>query len=103
MPTDALRTYLAGRLPHHLAALRRAVEVNSFTENPAGVDAVGDLTAELFAGLGFAAERVASAEPRYGRHLFLSRPAPRGGGPARRVAFVSHLDTVFPPGEEIEH
>jgi glutamate carboxypeptidase len=97
MPANRLRDHLSARLPDYLDALRQAVGVNSFTENPAGVNRVGDCTAELFAPLGFRAERVPSADSRFGRHLFLRR----AGHPGRHVAFVSHLDTVYPPEEEI--
>jgi glutamate carboxypeptidase len=97
MPANRLRAHLSARLPDYLGALREAVDVNSFTENPAGVNRVGDRTAELFAPLGFRGERVPSSDSRFGRHLFLTRPGP----PRRHVAFVSHLDTVYPPEEEV--
>jgi glutamate carboxypeptidase len=99
MNADALLAHLTSGLPQYLDALRRTVEVNSFTANAAGVDAVGQLTAELFAPLGFATEYVPADNPAFGRHLFLSR----GGSSGRRVALVSHLDTVFPPAEEVAH
>src|SRR5207244_529628 len=91
MNVEALQTHLTSRLAEYLDALRRTVEINSFTSNAAGVDAVGRLTAELFAPLGFAAETVPADNPAFGRHLFLSR----GGNSGRRMALVSHLDTVF--------
>lgn len=69
---------------------------NSFSANRAGVNALGRFTAAQFAGLGFAAEFVPSANPALGDHLVLSRP---GRGPAT-VGMISHLDTVFPPEEE---
>jgi glutamate carboxypeptidase len=93
---DGLNAFLCFRWATHKDALRRMVEINSFTTNAAGVNAVGDLTAELFAPLGFAPETVEAVDPRFGRHLFLSRPGRSG----KWVAFVSHLDTVFPPEEE---
>jgi glutamate carboxypeptidase len=98
MPTDPLLEHLTARLPDSLDALRQLVQVNSFTENRAGVELVGDLTAELFAPLGFRAERVPSADPRYARHLLLRRP----GLTPRHVALVSHSDTVFTPQEEAD-
>ena len=93
-----LQSYLQSRLPDVLDALRRMVEINSYTSNVNGVEAVGALTAELFAPLGFRPELVPADNPGFGRHLFLTRPAQQ----ARHVAFVSHLDTVFPAEEEIE-
>ncbi len=98
MNQNAVREYLQEELPRYLELLRRMVGVNSFTANGAGVDALGALTAEAFAGLGFQAERVASVNPGYGHHLVLTRPG--RGGPALKIGLVSHLDTVFPPEEE---
>ncbi len=97
-PFDPARAeaYLTERLPGYLGLLRRMVGVNSFTANPAGVNALGELTAEAFAGLGFRAEFIQAADPAYGRHLVLTRPG--RGGPT--IGMVSHLDTVFPPEEE---
>ena len=43
-------------LPKALRHLRTLVDINSFTANAAGVDAVAARTAELFAELGFEAE-----------------------------------------------
>ncbi len=77
--------------------LRRHVALNSFTRNRAGVVAVGDLTAELFAPLGFRATRVPSITPECGDHLTLTR---RAGPDAPHLVMVSHLDTVFPPDME---
>jgi len=88
--------FLEGQLPEALELLRQMVGINSFTGNRAGVNRVGDFTAECFAPLGFVAERVPSANPAWGDHLVLRRPGRSG----RSVALVSHLDTVFPPEEE---
>lgn len=96
---ERLRAHLDAALEDHLALLRRMVDINSFTANADGVDAVGRLTAEAFAPLGFAAEHVASDHPEYGHHLLLRRPTAVGAAP-RRVVMVSHLDTVFPAEEE---
>lgn len=100
MPTTldprVCETYLTERLPAALELLRRMVAINSFTANPEGVNALGQLTAAAFAELGFSAETVQAADPAFGRHLVLTR---RGaGGPT--IGLVSHLDTVFPPEEE---
>jgi glutamate carboxypeptidase len=74
------------------------VVINSFTLNPSGVNALGQLTAELFAPLGFEAEFVSPADYRYGRHLILTRKGTGAAAPA--IGLISHLDTVFPPAEE---
>jgi glutamate carboxypeptidase len=101
-----LLDYLQKRLPFYIDLLRQMVEINSFTANPAGVNQLGDLTAELFGELGFFAEFVQSVNSSYGRHLFLRRLADSDNpsSPTDKnpwVAMVSHLDTVFPPEEEI--
>lgn len=96
MTPAALTESLSAHLDEALQWLQRMVEVNSFTANAAGVDAVGKVTAECFAGLGFTPETALSEHAGFGHHLFLSRPNP--GAP--RIVLVTHLDTVFPPEEE---
>lgn len=96
MDTAQLTADLAARLPAALELLRRMVGINSWTDNPEGVNRLGELTAEAFAPLGFTAEFVPHARPGWGRHLVLTRTG--SGGPT--LALVSHLDTVFPPEEE---
>jgi glutamate carboxypeptidase len=91
-----VRTYLEKNLPRYLDLLRQMVNINSFTTNPDGVNALGQLTANAFAQLGFEAEFVASTQPDYGNHLVLTRL----GRLNRKVGLISHLDTVFPPEEE---
>lgn len=94
--TTHLREGLQTRLPDALAWLKRMVSINSFTENIAGVNAVGELTAECFEPLGFTPEFHDSAHPSHGRHLVLKRP----GAIQKPVLLVTHLDTVFPEEEE---
>ncbi len=95
-----LSDYLQRNQAFYLDLLRQMVSINSFTANAAGVNAVGDLTAAAFTDLGFAAEKVQSANPAYGRHLVLTRPAKCPSGETPKIGLVSHLDTVFPPEEE---
>ncbi|NLT71436.1 MAG: M20 family metallopeptidase [Verrucomicrobiaceae bacterium] len=87
-------------LPDALDLLRRLVEVNSFTTHAEGVDAVGRLTAEAFAPLGFDAEWIPSHTSGAGHHLFLRKS---GIGAKPPVLLVTHSDTVFPAEEEIRH
>lgn len=91
--------YLTQNLPTYLEMLRQMVAINSFTANPTGVDALNQLTTELFAPLGFTADTVPSINPEFGHHLVLTRPGHSG----RKIGLVSHLDTVFPPDEEIRN
>jgi glutamate carboxypeptidase len=104
MPTHPeVREYFQRRLPDYLELLRQMVAINSFTANPQGINSLGELTARFFSQLDFEPEFVQSEQSRYGRHLFLKRRASERN-PGRRpktLALVAHLDTVFPPEEEI--
>jgi glutamate carboxypeptidase len=99
MSVQSVQSYIEGRLPFYLDMLRQMVAINSFTANPLGVNTLGEVTARLFADLGFAAETVPSVTPHYGEHLLLTRPGRSG----HKIALVSHLDTVFPAEEEIRN
>jgi glutamate carboxypeptidase len=78
-----------------LPLLRRWVEINSFTANIAGVNAVGGLLAEGFALPGLALERHPGSG--FGDHLVWRTPA-WSQRPSERVLLIGHHDTVFPPG-----
>jgi glutamate carboxypeptidase len=95
----ALQGFLQEKLPEAMDILKTMVDINSFTANPEGVNRLGQYTAEVFSKLGFTAECVPAANPEFGNHLALSRKGLSG----RNIAFVSHLDTVFPPEEEIRN
>jgi len=96
----ALTGFLEGQKPDALDILRGMVEINSFTQNPQGVNKLAALTAEVFEPLGFTAESVPSENPAFGNHLVLTRAAAPG---SRNVGLISHLDTVFPPEEELRN
>jgi glutamate carboxypeptidase len=91
-----IEQYLTANLPAYLDLLQSMVAINSFTANPAGVNALGELTARAFANLGFTADTVQSVNPNYGKHLILTR----NGRSGHKIGLVSHLDTVFPEAEE---
>lgn len=94
-----LQNWLGARMPEALQWLHRMVGINTFTANAEGVNWLGALTAELFEPLGFKAEFIPSEFPNYGRHLFLSRRV----SDAKPVVLVTHLDTVYPPEEELRN
>jgi glutamate carboxypeptidase len=94
-----VRAFLEINLPTYLETLRQMVAINSFTANPAGVNELGQVTAELFAQLGFSAEMIPSVNPENGNHLIMTR----SGSSQQRIGLVSHLDTVFPPQEEMSN
>ena len=99
--SEQVKGYLQQNLPDYLAILEQMVAVNSFTANPAGVNKLGQRTAEVFADLGFEAETVQSVNPLYGKHLILTRGSrSRGSRTAPQIGLVTHLDTVFPADEE---
>ena len=92
----SLREFLNHQMPATLEMLRQMVGINSFTLNRDGVNRLARFTADCFAPLGFTAEVVPSANPKFGNHLVLTRR----GRSEKSVALISHLDTVFPPEEE---
>jgi glutamate carboxypeptidase len=73
--SQELFNFLNVHMPKYLEHLCNMVSINSFTANSAGVNRLGDYTAEMFAGLGFQAEQVPSINPNFGKHLFLWRQA----------------------------
>jgi glutamate carboxypeptidase len=75
-----------------LALLEKAVNLNSGTQNFAGVRAVGDLFRREFDALGFKTSWVDGAGFKRAGHLIADHP---GRGP--RTILVGHLDTVFEP------
>ncbi|MFZ0549029.1 MAG: M20/M25/M40 family metallo-hydrolase [Candidatus Promineifilaceae bacterium] len=93
-----LEDFFEENLPAYLEMLAQMVAVNSFTTNAEGVKALGQLTAGMFAPLGFSAEFVEAVNPNYGTHLVLSRTGEGAERPT--IGLVSHLDTVFPAEEE---
>ena len=100
-----LFSYLEDRLPFHLDLLQQMVSINSFTSNPDGVNAVGDLTAVTFAALGFTAERIQAENPLYGKHMVLTRRArgARNRNHPPTIGLTSHLDTVYSTADEREN
>jgi glutamate carboxypeptidase len=93
---EPIEQYLMASLPVYMDLLQEMVEINSFTANASGINALGELTARAFAPLGFTAETIQSVNPDYGRHLVLTRHGRSG----RKIGMISHLDTVFPAAEE---
>jgi len=95
--THSLKAFFDAQLAPGLEMLRQMVSINSFTSNRDGVNQLGKLTADFFTPFGFQPEYIPSTNPEWGNHLVLTRP----GRSNKTLAMVSHLDTVFPPEEEI--
>lgn len=81
-----------------IALTRRWVEVNSYSENAAGVNAVGELLREAFALPSLTCSVVpggTAAGVALGDHLIWKTPAAATRAP---IVLIGHHDTVFPPG-----
>ncbi len=77
--------------------LKKVVELNSYTQNKAGVDRVGRVFQEWFEELGFETKRY--KRELIGDHLLFCSPKKEG----KKILFLGHLDTVFPPGSFEEY
>ncbi|MBA3459223.1 MAG: M20/M25/M40 family metallo-hydrolase [Deltaproteobacteria bacterium] len=88
---DSALSDLRTRGPEMLELTRRWVEINSYTANVAGVDAVGGLLREAFALPSLALTEIPAEG--FGTHLVWRTAA--AGAP---ILLVGHHDTVFPPG-----
>jgi len=75
-----------------IAHTRSWVEINSYTANIAGVNAVGAKLREAFA-LPSLVEQVIPGGDGFGDHLIW-----RTAAPGKPIVLVGHHDTVFPPG-----
>jgi len=80
-----------------LALLERLVNINSGTQNFAGVRQVGDLLRAQFDSLGFRTRWVDGAPFNRAGHLVAEHP---GTGP--KLLLIGHLDTVFEPGSSFQ-
>ncbi|HUM71952.1 MAG TPA: M20/M25/M40 family metallo-hydrolase, partial [Chloroflexota bacterium] len=96
---EQIKNYLQTHEAEYLALLEQMVNINSFSANPQGVNALGEVTAVAFSRLGFNAETIQAENPLYGRHLWLTRH----GRSHHQIVLISHLDTVFPAEEEERH
>ena len=72
--------------------LKELIEINSYTRNKAGVDAVGRVFRSWLEELGYETE--VHARELIGDHLLFRSPVKAG----QRILLLGHLDTVFPPG-----
>lgn len=96
--TDVLDRALQAAARRHgemLPLLERWVRTNSFSDEIANVNAMGDLLAEGFVIPGLTLERVPGVG--VGDHL-IWRTRAWEAQPAARQVLIGHHDTVFPPG-----
>ncbi|MEM7033095.1 MAG: M20/M25/M40 family metallo-hydrolase [Chloroflexota bacterium] len=92
-------SHFTDNLADYLGLLKQMVDINSFTANTEGVNELAQVTADIFTPLGFEAELIQSTHPNVGKHVVLTK---QGRG-KHKIGLVSHLDTVFPPEEEIRN
>ena len=88
----AIVTHVDAHNGEALALLERAVNINSGTQNFAGVREVGKLFAAELGALGFTTRWVDGAPFKRAGHLVAERARP-----GRRFLLIGHLDTVFEP------
>lgn len=88
---DSALSDVRARETEMLGLTRRWVEINSYTSNVAGVDAVGALLKEAFAFRSLTLTEIPAAG--FGTHL-VWRTAAKGSP----ILLIGHHDTVFPPG-----
>jgi glutamate carboxypeptidase len=88
----SLARYVDQHNQEGIELLKRVVNVNSGTENFAGVRQVGAIFREEFDALGFQTQWVDGASWNRAGHLIAEH---RGVGP--RLLLIGHLDTVFAP------
>src|SRR5436190_1337345 len=89
-PERAIVSAVDAGNPAALALLETAVNINSGTQNFAGVRRVGDLFRKEFDALGFKTTWVDGRAFKRAGHLVADHP---GKGP--RTILIGHLDTVF--------
>lgn len=88
----ALTTFIDANNASAVALLERVVNINSGTQNHAGVRQVGQVFRAEFDALGFKTEWVDGTSFGRAGHLVANHP---GQGP--RILLIGHLDTVFEP------
>ena len=89
---NALKKYEKEYFDH----LERFVGLNSFTYNPAGINALGQQYADLYATLGFNTNFIQAQVKNCGHH---SVSIKKGKSP-KNILLISHLDTVY--SQEVE-
>lgn len=88
----ALVSFIDANNGSAIALLERSVNINSGTQNFAGVREVGQLFRAEFDALGFQTTWVDGAPFNRAGHLVADHP-----GPGPRILLIGHLDTVFEP------
>ena len=96
-PERAIAASVDRRNAESMALLERIVNVNSGTQNVAGVRRVGDILRAEFDALGFITTWIDGAEFGRAGHLVAEHA---GTGP--KILLIGHLDTVFEPSSPFQ-
>ena len=91
---DSALSDLRTRGPEMLALARSWVEINSYTSNVAGVNAVGQRLSEAFVMSSLSCTPIPGGDG-FGTHLVWKTPAAATAAP---ILLIGHHDTVFPQG-----
>ena len=86
----ALVAFVDAHNSEALTLLERVVNINSGTQNHAGVREVGKIFMQELSALGFNARWVDGTPFKRAGHLVAEHP-----GPGRKILLIGHLDTVF--------
>ncbi len=79
---------------NYIDDLKKVVEINSYTKNKEGVDAVGKIFDSWFEALGF--ETAVYQRDKIGNHRHYISPHTKS---TPKLLLLGHIDTVFPPGK----
>ncbi|QOP46303.1 M20 family metallopeptidase [Sulfurimonas paralvinellae] len=79
---------------HYLDDLKKVIEINSYTNNKEGVDAVGNIFDGWFESLGFRTTQYQRETIGNHRHYASSHTENHP-----KLLLLGHIDTVFPPGK----
>ena len=82
--------------PRAVAFLKEIVEINSYTLHATGVRENAKRISHQFASFGFQEHTIPSSLADSGDHLILD-----SGGEGKSILLISHLDTVYPPSEQL--
>jgi glutamate carboxypeptidase len=99
MVINEIEKFIENNLSSYLSILKKMVEINSYTLNLPGISSLGEYTGSVFRELGFSARMIQSSFQQYGEHLILEK----NGRSEKKIAFISHLDTVYSEEEEKKH
>jgi len=91
-PERTITAHIDAHVAEGLALLERVVNINSGTQNHAGVRQVGAIFRAAFDRLGFKTSWIDGSEWRRAGHLVAEHP-----GRGIRILLIGHLDTVFEP------